>query len=218
MTENLPAEEGLEKVLETVDGATRRRAAHLSAKGILDGQIRDILLLSDEQVTAIKTSQEFKEKYAEEANEAIERQFTLEEGWNTLEEEALHNLISNLKYNKDPKFMLATAQIANRAERRSKQAKHQVEKIIDATKNENNNIVILNINKNYVERGGAEKTITMTARPAQIPLKQSDVPAPKLVDSILAPARERHELSATSQQMTDLEKMMQAAGVVFDQD
>lgn len=209
-------EQELANVLKTVDIHTRWRAASLSARGLLDGQIADILLLSDAQMAAIKVSKEFREKYSEDATKAIDQAIALEEGWDTLEDEALAALVQTMKYNKDPKFMLAVAATANRAERRSKN-KGMEPKIIDASAALQNNILIFNINRNYVDKAGEDRTLDITPRPAQIPLKQSDMPAPKLVDAILSPAKEKTEISATDAQVSDIEQMAKAMGVVFDE-
>lgn len=209
-------EELREELLETVDVQTRVRAASLSVKNLSDGQIADILCLTYEQMQAIRTSSEFKLKYAEEANASIDAQIAREEGWDTLEDEALVGLIGMLKYNKDPKFLLMAAAAANRAERRVKKNDAET-KVIDASKNVTNNLIILNMNRNYVNSAGENRTLDITPRPSEIPLKQSDVPAPKLVDALLAPAREKAGISATDKQLTDIEKMAKAAGIVFDE-
>lgn len=203
-------------IADTVDVNTKLRAAYLSSRGMLDGQIADILLLTDEQMRAVKNSAEFKEKYAEEANATIDAQIAREEGWDTLEDEALFNLIQSMKYNKDPKFMLQVAMASNRAERRAKKG-DVAPQVIDASDKGKNNIIILNLNKNYISKSGEDKQIDVTPRPSQIPLKQSDIPSPKTVDALLAPARERAELSTVDKQMSDIEKMARAAGVVFDE-
>lgn len=207
----------LGNILETVDEHTILRAASLSAKGMLDTQIVDILLLTDHQLKALKTTDAFKLKYSEEATKAIERQFDLEEGWDSLEEEALGIMLDTMRVVRDPKFALQVAAVANRAERRAKN-KDTAPKVVDGS-NKTQNIVILNLNRNYINKSGDAKTIDVTARPAQIPLKQSDVPAPKLVDQILSDGEAfRTKEKPVAQQMEDdLAEMLQQSGVIFDQ-
>lgn len=203
-------------ILDEVDEPTILRAASLSAKNLLDGQIADILLLTMEQMTAVKSSQIFKKKYAEEANEIIDAQIARSEGWDALEDEALAELIKTLRFNKDPKFLLAAAATANRAERRKRAGSEEV-KVIDASQ-QTNNVIILTMNRNYIQQSGESRQLDITPRPTQIPLKQSDIPAPKLVDSLLAaPVEKGQEMSATNKQLSDIEKMAKAAGIVFDE-
>lgn len=210
-------EQALANALETVDEATRLRAASLSAKGLLDCQIADILLLSDNQMAAVKLSEEFRKRYSEEATNAIDQAIALEEGWNTLEDEALAALIQTMKYNKDPKFMLAVAATANRAERRAKN-KQSDPRVIDASNKTTNNILVLQMNRNYVDKAGENGIIDMNRRPDKIPLKQSDMPAPKLVDAILMPeGKEKKEVTLLESQVSDIEELAATMGVVFDQ-
>lgn len=202
-------------ILETVDVNTRMRAAALSVKGLLDHQIAEVLLLSSEQLVAIKASAEFRKKYAEDANASIDQQIAMDEGWDTLEDEALANLLQTMKFNRDPKFMLQVAMASNRAERRARKKNDGVQ-IIDATKNQQTNITILNFNKSYITKAKENNAIDITPRPTEIPLKQSDIPAPKLVDKLLSPD-EKKEISAVNRQLSEIEKMALASGIVFDE-
>ena len=209
--------EELEKLTSAVDGTTRARCAALSARGLSDLQIADILLLTFEQVVAVHETEEFKKKYAEEADRAIQDQIDRDEGWDGVESAALGVLLDTMRYNRDPKFALVAAKTANAAERRARN--NQPAKVIDSTQpgnNTTNNIVFLQINKNYATRENSQ--IDITPRPAQIPLKQSDMPAPKLVDELLAPAKKEAGQLNTKVDTSDLKEMFKQAGVVFDQD
>ena len=128
-----------ERVTKTVDGATRERAGNLAANGFLEQAIADILMLSLEQVLAIKNTPEFRGKYAETADEQIQRQMDLADGWDVIESKAVENLIDVLKYNRDPRYILNAARVANEAKRRRPSSEPRV---IDASKKTNNVIVL----------------------------------------------------------------------------
>lgn len=209
----MSVENEVEKLIETVDVETRRRCANLCARGLTDNQIVGVLLLTYEQVLAIKTTQEYKEKYAEEADRIIQEQLDRDEGWDAIETQSLEILMSTLRFNKDPKFALLAARTANTAERRSKNKSDP--KVIDTPPAANQtNIIFLSLNKNYSQREG--NLIDVTARPAQIPLKQSDIPNPKLVEEILGTTKHVQGAQGTSE--TELERLFRESGVVFDEE
>ena len=58
--ELIPSKTAAELLVETVDVVTRERAANLCARGLLDGQVADILLLSIDQMLAVNETNEFK--------------------------------------------------------------------------------------------------------------------------------------------------------------
>lgn len=213
MIGNSSAEEQQKKLVETVDGVTRERAASLCARSLSDSQIADILLLTYEQIIAIKGTDEYKKKYAEEADKAIQDQLDRDEGWDAIETQSLEILMGTLKFNRDPKFALLAARTANSAERRSKN--NSPAKVIDNSNpaGGQTNIIFLSINKNYAERENS--MIDVSPRPKQIPLKQSDVPSPKLVEEILG--AQKHVQGAQGTIETELERMFREQGVVFDE-
>lgn len=200
--------------VDEVDATTRARCGSLSARGLGDAQIADILLLSYEQVVSVHDTEEFKKKYHEEADRAIQDQIDRDEGWDAVEAESLAILLSGLKFNRDPKFALMAAKMANSAERRARN-KIQPKVIGEDLPPGQTNIIVLQINKNYAERDNSQ--IDITPRPQSIPLKQSDVPAPKLVDQLLAPAKDRIGLINKDRDMTDIKTLFEQSGVVFDE-
>lgn len=200
---------------DTVDNMTRVRAASLSARGLLDTQIADILLLRLEQVLAIKTTEEFQGKYHAEAARLIDEQIARDEGWDAVEEIAITNLLETMKMVRDPKFSLVAAKTANSAIRRAKAGNSDPKVIGEGNTDGRSNVIMLTLNQNYIQNNNQ---INVAARPLQIPLKQSDVPSPKLVDAILAPAREAAGISDSKKVQTEFERMMEQSGVVFDKE
>lgn len=211
MSSNLEEENA--RLIESVDAETRRRAANLCARGLTEMQISGVLLLSYEQVLAIKGTEEYKKKFSEEADRIIQEQFDRDEGWDAIETQSLEVLMQTLRFNKDPKFALLAAKTANTAERRSKNKSDP--KILEAPAAGNQtNIIFLQLNKQYSQREG--NMIDVTARPVQIPLKQSDIPSPKLVEEILG--AQKHVQGAQGNTETELERMFRESGVVFDEE
>lgn len=194
----------------SVDAITRARIGSLSAHGVPDLQIADILFLTSEQVVACKFSEEFKKKYAEVAEDQIQKQIDLAEGWDAVETKGLEQVLTTLDYNRDPKFALAAATMANKALRRKNQAGNAP--VIDASQTGRNNIIVLNINKNYVQNVGESKTINLIER-TRTQQKISDLPSPKHIDQVLAPVR-----IEKIKELSPLEEEWKRAGVVFDTD
>jgi hypothetical protein len=215
---NSDGENAQETLISSVDGITRARAGSLSAHGLSDMQIADILLLSIEQVISIRGTDEFKKKYAEEADRAIQAQIDRDEGWDAVEEKSLEVLIETLKFNRDPKFALLAAKTANSAKRPSKE-KTNAPHVIDPAANNGGttNIIVLNLNKNYTDKAAAaNSSIDITPRPEKIPQRRSDLPSPKIVENLLAPIKDK--LGETVKPLTELEQAFKDAGVVFDKD
>lgn len=196
-----------------MDAVTRARAGSLSAHALSDQEIADILLLSIAQINAIKDTLEFKAKYAEVANAVIQRQVDLEEGWDAVEEKALAQVFQTLEYNRDPRYALIAAKTANDANRRS--TKKRDPRVIDNSKPQQNNTVILNLNKNYIvnktNEAGTNATIDLTPRVTATERKIADLPSPKDVENLLAPVKK-----SPDKVMSELEKAFEIAGVFKD--
>lgn len=191
-----------------VDEITCARCGSLSAHGLTDQQIEKALLLTNEQVLSAKNSIAFKNKYGEEAEKQIQLQIDLADGWNAVEEKALAQVFETLQYNRDPKYALVAAQMANKAIRRQGSAQNPI--VVDNSKQETN-IIILNLNKNYANKNSEAKTIDVAPRDTTQPQRRSDLPSPKAVAALLAPVQiEQPKI------MSDLERQFKEAGVVFD--
>lgn len=169
-----------------------------------------MLLLKIEQVLAARNSKEFKEKYAQVADEEIQKQLDLADGWDAVEEKAIAHVIETLAYNRDPKYALAAAKIANAAHRRKPNANPNVINVGAVT----NNIIVLNLNRSYVKKSTESESgmIDVTPRPGIVQRKVSDLPSPKDVENLLAPVK----LLEQKRVLTELEQAFEIAGVFKD--
>jgi hypothetical protein len=199
-----------------VDPITRARAGSLAAHGLMDTQIVDILLISREQLEAIKPSPEYKTKYSEVAEEVIQRQIDMDEGWDGVEEKALAHVLQALEYNRDPKYALFAAKTANNAQRKTKRDDPRL--TINAN-SQQTNIIVLNLNKNFVDKTLNEQKDagTLDITPRQIeeqPRKRFDLPSPTQVESVLAPVKK----VGRDRVLSELEAAFEVAGVFKDDD
>lgn len=198
--------------MQTVDAATCARVASLAAHGLSDGAIVDTLLLSIDQVLAVKKTDAYKQKYSDTASDIIERQVNLDEGWDLIEEQSVAILAKTLEYNRDPKFALFAAKTANAVKRRGKSA-IETAPIINAQKT--TNVISITLNRNFITKnsnGEERKTIDIMPRQAEQPLKIVDLPSPKSVESLLAPVRTKGRAV-----FDELEEAMNIAGVFQDE-
>lgn len=208
---NGPKSEG--DLVALVDVTTRERIGSLSAHGVSDHAIAEILLLEPEVVTACRNTDEFKKKYAEIATDEINKQIDLDEGWDAVETAGITQVLETLKYNRDPKFALAAAAMANKAARKKNTSNRQPH-VLDAG-SRTSNIIVLNMNRTFVNSVTQDGNRTLNVESKTIDLevkKRTDLPSPKHVNEMLGPVR-----TASEKKMTEMEEMFAAAGVVFDQ-
>ena len=167
------------------DAITRQRAGNLAAYGFIDTQIADTLLLNMDQVAAVMQTPEFHEAKSKALAERTQRQIDLEEGWDAVEEKALASILETLQYNRDPRFALGAAAIANKAVRRTPGGNG---KVINAAKA--GNVIVLQMNNKFVQKVQQQsedgEVVDVSPRPVtQIPKKRSDVPTPNAVSTLL---------------------------------
>lgn len=198
-----------------MDAVTRVRAGSLSAHNLSDRQIADTLLLSDEQIRLVRESPEFKAKYAEVAEEVIERQIEMDEGWDAVENKAVAQILQTLEYNRDPKYALFAAKTANLAKRR---ARHEDPRLTINAAHQETNIIVLNLNKKFVDKVSNEAKTSgiIDITPKQIdtqPRKRVDLPSPAQVENVLSPVRQR---LGKDKLLSELEQAFEIAGVFND--
>lgn len=216
MGNELATQAGGEKrpLWETVDVTSRVRAGSLAAHGLTDQAISEVLLLTLEQVRSCRECDEFKKKYAEVAEDQIQKQLDLAEGWDAVEESAVKQVLQTLEYNRDPKFALAAANVANKAERR-KQTRDKAP-ALDASKVAGGaQIIVLKLNQNFINNqrdGDDAKLIDVTTFDKNnIPRKQVDLPSPKAVEEFLSPVKN----TPKDKIMTEFQRQLEIAGVNF---
>lgn len=200
-----------------VDATTRARAGSLAAHGLLEQQIADILMLSLEQVLACKNSEEYKNKYAATADEIIQRQIDLADGWDTVEEKALSHMLDTLdtlEFNRDPNYALAAARAANQANRRTPKSQNRV--IDSGASGRTNNVIVLQLNKTYInasQQSDSSAIIDITNKVAPASRQIADLPTPKSIDNLLAPVKDQVQARIK----TELEEAFEVAGVFKDE-
>jgi len=197
------------ELVSHVDAVTRGRIAAFCAHDLSDIKIAEILLLDPETVAACHGTEEFKKKYSEIAEQEINKQLDLDEGWDAVETAGIEMVLETLK------FALAAAAMANRANR-SKQKKVSDPRTIDASQTGQSNVIILKMTKNYISNVTQNDNRTLTVEQQAIDLsvkKRQDLPNPKHVAEMLAPVQ-----SIVKTPLNEMEEMFQAAGVVFDKD
>lgn len=200
-----------------VDDVTCRRIAAFCAYGLTDMQIAAALLLSREQIQGAKASDVYALEFAKTVQEKTLRQIDLEEGWDTLEADALKSVMEGMRFNRDPQFALTAAAVANKAKRRSPAS---FGRTIDATKAAN--MIVLTMNKTYVTqvavagtngaveaKGGAPGSHASGALSQPVLGRFHDVPTPKKVAELLGVGLNGVALSAAD----ELRAQAEAAGV-----
>lgn len=195
-----------------MDVISRARCGTLAAHGLTVQQIADTLLLSIEQVKACEQSQEYKNKYAETAEDVIQRQIDMDEGWDVVETKAIAAIIQTLDFNRDPKYALFAAKTANAAKRRSR---NQVDnpKVIHADEPRGPRVISITMNKTFINTAaGSAANIEILPKQIDQPRKQADLPSPKAVENLLAPVRIKPQSL-----FSELEEAMNIAGVFKDE-
>lgn len=166
---------------DLVDRVSRRKAGKLAAHGLSERQIADALLLTEEQVVACKKTEEYIAAYTEQVREKIETSIDLEEGWDGVEKRALAHVFEAMEYNRNPKFSLTVAAVANKAKRRTPSGQ---DKPIDTTRI--GNVIQITVNKIYAERAVINGEIPVEKRSQLIEQRKiSDIPTPQAVHTLL---------------------------------
>lgn len=102
-----------------VDQKALSKIAKLQVAGVAQEDICDVMGLTAEQLTEATASADFKSLSSRMLVEQVEQDELLNGGWDTVESLALTAVVKNLQLMPDPKYALAAAQVANKAQRRS---------------------------------------------------------------------------------------------------
>lgn len=95
-----------------------QKIVNMAFMGVPDTQIADAMDLSPGRISQIKDTPEYKSAFAIKHSERIEHVSKFNNKWDELEELAIGNVITAMKWNKDAEFSLKAATLANRANRR----------------------------------------------------------------------------------------------------
>lgn len=102
----------------SADNQQLEKIARMAAFEISQAQIARALGLTEGRISQIVETDEYKNVLASISTEYFEQNQSLNDGWDTLEANALNNLLTNLAWNRDPEFALRAAAVANKANRR----------------------------------------------------------------------------------------------------
>lgn len=193
------------------DAKLRRKAGVLAAFGLVDRAIADALLISLEQVSIIKETQEFRESCAKQTYERTQRLIDLEEGWDGIESAGVAQVLQHLQFSSDPEYALRAALMANKASRRSPTS---FDRVIDASKV--GNVITLTVNKNYITQvtnnGDPSNGIieTQARTQGEVPRKASDVSSPTRLTEIL-------QVQTTQEKEQRLMALAETVGISIDE-
>jgi hypothetical protein len=95
------------------------KIAKLHIAGVRDEDICDVMGMEPEVLESVFLHAEFKRLLGRLTIEKLEQDELLNGGWDTVEALAVNAVIKNLSLMPDPKYALAAAQVANKAQRRS---------------------------------------------------------------------------------------------------
>lgn len=198
-----------EPLWKTVDAITRARCGNLAAYGLIETQIADAVLIKVEQVIACKESPEYIQAYAKATSEKTQRAIDLEDGWDAVEEAAVHAVLQGLQYNRDPAFALSAARVANQATRRTPGSNRAP---INAAKA--GTVIVLQMNKTFVDKsmkgnGAAMIDVSPQEKNKSIEQRRVDMATPDQVNNLLNIARQ----TADDMRLGALEKAMKLAGI-----
>jgi len=190
-----------------IDEATAKKAGNLSAYGLTERDVCDILLISHEQFIACKEHPEFKKSHAEQAALRAQQAIDLADGWDSAEDKALTLVLETLRTNRDPKYALQVAYIANKAQRR---VPNSVGRVIDAARA--GTTITLTLNKTFInvaapsEETPGTRGINVSMERKELPKRVADVITPQRVSALLG-------VPAKTQVINELEGLLDAAGV-----
>lgn len=98
------------------------RIAKLKGMEVPEHQIAAAVGLDEEKLAVILASEKYKAKFSELQLGKYDRHETLNEGWDTVEDDALATVLTYLKTTNDPEYALKAAAMANKAQRRGAHA------------------------------------------------------------------------------------------------
>lgn len=102
-----------------VDQDLADKVVRLRLQGVADEQIILICALDQQEFDLLTSHSDYQKVSAKLEAEPFQRYSDLDEGWDSLEEQALGNLLEVTKYTRNPDLMLRVASIANKATRRN---------------------------------------------------------------------------------------------------
>lgn len=121
------------------------KIANMMAYSVPDEQIAIVCRMTGDQLQKVKSLPAFEQVLASVEFENIDRQKTLNDGWDTLEETALGKLLTAMDVMQDPEFNLKVAAVANKAQRRGGRLNRPIEGNLGSR-------AVINLNQTFVTR------------------------------------------------------------------
>lgn len=158
-----------------------QRLASLVAHGLSDEQICDAMAIAPQTLKLAKDEEVFKLALSAKKVEYYEKQIVANSGWDAIEETGISKVLEAFKWNTDPVFALKAAETANKMLRRTPNGKQNAP--IDASAV--GNVVMIQLNQRFVS--GLDGMLDVTAHKSKPlpPKRQTDMPTPKQVQSLL---------------------------------
>jgi hypothetical protein len=200
-------------IFPMIDAATRDTyltVANLLLQQVPLEQIGQVVGLAPSTISELKAVPEFQEIFRRQAAEFHQANKEIDEGWDFLEKQALTGLVENLQYNKNPDFLLRTAVMANKAQRRTRAVQNTAIPAGDAGAR-----VVIHLQPQFIAKlqmvnkqtaenlNGANSAKIIDATPVEnskIPQKQVNMLLPNQVEDLLFPAQTKNE---TLQEMVE---------------
>jgi len=129
---------------EATFGVVRSLYAGMSPEGVAKAYSVPV-----EEITELIRQPEYMQLSAWYHAQSISREHNVDEGWESLESQAVKNLNDVMTLNKDPELNLKIATIANRAQRRHKQPSST-----PLDPNKSGRLVTISLNERYVKELG----------------------------------------------------------------
>lgn len=167
-----------------VDPRACGRAGELAAHGLTDFDISAALMLTEEQVTFARGTEDFQHGFSRVTKEKLEGDINRARGWDAIEDAALSQLLSTLEHTANPNLALRAAATANRAVRRNAPERRRV---IDPAHGAT--VVVINLGSSFLRQIGTTTGKAVLDLPAEtlkeIPRQQADMPSPNSVHKLL---------------------------------
>lgn len=187
-----------------IDSVTRdlfERIAKMEAMGVANGDIAKATGLSDGRISQVQAEPEYQELLVAASAENLERNMLINQGWDSVEEQALATVVTHLTSAPDPDYALKAAALANKAQRKNAGNK--------SLNPGSGNYAVINLNATFVEKvngmfsigkdGNEGENVSISGENSensqrQLPQKDSNFLPPNAVEKLLGAAQSKMNL------------------------
>lgn len=183
----------------SVDQERLEKIAHMEMLDIPRVQIASAIGVSEGRITQICDSAPYKEVALRLITENFEQQQTMNDGWDTIEAQALAVVLDRLKYTKDADFALKAAIMSNKAHRRGSKGNRPIDAglspraVINLSAHFVQKIQQINIQNNNAVSGNGQN-----GNKKVIEHKRVDIMSPDAVEKLLSIESFEQELARNS--------------------